>query len=153
MYSQEEFSRIYDNLPLTGRPAGTGHAPTEEVPGGVKFDQDKVPMELLSVQAITEIAKVLQFGAKKYAPRNWEKGLDYSRAYAAALRHLFEWWAGEDNDPETGLSHVAHAACCLMFLSHYIETGRTDLEARPCRTVLRKILEGREGDRRPRVQL
>jgi len=26
---------------------------------------------------------------------------------------------GEKNDPETGLSHLAHASACLMFLIHF----------------------------------
>ena len=29
---------------------------------------------------------------------------------------------GEDKDPESGLSHLAHAACCIMFLLEFEKT-------------------------------
>ncbi len=34
-------------------------------------------------------------------------------------RHIFAWWGGEDKDPETGFSHLAHAGCCLLFLMEF----------------------------------
>jgi hypothetical protein len=83
---------------------------------GVKFDQDKPRMDLLDARAIEQLALVLSFGAKKYAAHNWRKGLSKSRLIAAALRHIFAYLRGENNDPESGLSHVAHAMCCCMFL-------------------------------------
>jgi hypothetical protein len=90
---------------------------------GLKFDQDKVRMDLVPPVAVTWIAKILTFGAKKYGDRNWEQGIKYGRVYAAALRHLFAWWGGEEKDPETGESHIAHALCCLAFLAHYTNGG------------------------------
>lgn len=84
--------------------------------GGVKHDQDKPRMELLDPKAINELAKVLTFGAQKYEPHNWRRGLRKTRLIAAALRHLFAYLGGEDKDPETGLSHAAHAMCCCMFI-------------------------------------
>jgi len=29
---------------------------------------------------------------------------------------------GEDKDPESGLSHLAHSLCCLMFLLEFEKT-------------------------------
>lgn len=86
---------------------------------GTKFDADKVPFDLLSPYFLLGIAEVLKFGAKKYEPYNWAKGIKYSRVLAAMQRHLWAWWAGEDVDPETGMNHLWHAGCCLMFLIHY----------------------------------
>ena len=86
---------------------------------GVKFDTGKPPMGLLPWKALTEIAKVLDFGAKKYNSYNWAKGMKWSRLYDAALRHLSVWIEGEDKDQETGLSHLAHAGCCILFLLTY----------------------------------
>ncbi|MBS4019586.1 MAG: hypothetical protein KGZ68_15285 [Dechloromonas sp.] len=83
---------------------------------GVKFDQDKPRMDLLDAHAIEQLALVLSFGAQKYAAHNWRKGLSKSRLIAAALRHIFAYLRGENTDPESGLSHVAHAMCCCMFL-------------------------------------
>ena len=47
-------------------------------------------------------------------------------------RHIFAWWGGEDKDPETGFSHLAHAACCLLFLMEFQRNGwgRMTAEAR-----------------------
>lgn len=97
---------------------------------GRKDDGGKLPLHLLPPDAIVEIAKVLDFGAKKYAPRNWEKGMSWSRPYAALMRHMFAWWAGEKADPETGLSHLAHAGCCLFFLLSY-EQRHIGVDDRP----------------------
>ena len=83
---------------------------------GVKFDGDKPRMDLLDAYAIEQLSQVLTFGASKYASHNWRKGIAKGRLIAAALRHLFAYLRGEDKDPESGLSHVAHAMCCCMFL-------------------------------------
>lgn len=86
---------------------------------GAKYDQDKYRPELLSTIALVEISKVLTFGAKKYADHNWRKGISYSRLLGACLRHVFAYLGGESKDPETGLSHLAHASCCLIFILDY----------------------------------
>lgn len=99
--------------------------PTE----GKKYDQDKPRLELFPSIAIEEISKVLTFGAKKYESWNWAHGLKWSRLAGAALRHLFAWLRGEDKDPETGLSHLAHLGCCVVFLIH-LEQTRPDLDDR-----------------------
>lgn len=95
---------------------------------GVKFDGQKPRMDLLDSFAIEELARVLTFGAKKYDSHNWRKGIAKGRLIAAALRHLFAYLKGEDKDPESGLSHVAHAMCCCMFLLGL--EHRTDLDDR-----------------------
>lgn len=87
---------------------------------GKKFDQDKTRLDLVYPQFVENVGKVLTFGAKKYEPNNWQKVEDpVNRYYAAALRHLIAWREGEDKDPESGLSHLAHAACNLMFLQYF----------------------------------
>ena len=67
--------------------------------------------------AVNHIIAVLEFGASKYAENNWqhvENGRQ--RYYDALMRHMEAWWNGEKRDPESGLSHLAHAGCCLVFL-------------------------------------
>lgn len=91
---------------------------------GIKHDGEKPDMSLLSSIAMTEVAKVMTFGKKKYAAHNWRGGFVWSRPAAAALRHIFAWLGGEDKDPETGLSHLAHASCCLMFLLEFEQTHK-----------------------------
>jgi hypothetical protein len=84
---------------------------------GRKDDNGKIRMDLIPMKAVQEIAKVLTFGADKYGSNNWQNVAPFeSRYYAALLRHLTAWRAGEVLDPETGLAHLAHAGCCLLFL-------------------------------------
>lgn len=84
-----------------------------------KFDGGKPPVDLFDPEFVLEVSRVLDFGAKKYTARNWEKGMSWGRCYAALCRHLFAWWSGEDLDPESGLPHLAHAGCCLMFIARF----------------------------------
>lgn len=92
--------------------------------GGTKYDDGKPMMSLLDPLALTEIAKVLTFGCEKYQPHNWRKGFAWSRLLDAALRHIFAFVSGEDKDPETGYSHIAHACCCLIFLLNHEQTKK-----------------------------
>lgn len=86
---------------------------------GVKFDKGKTRTDLVPVEGITAVAVILGYGAQKYADRNWEQGMDWSRPYGAALRHLFAWYSGEAVDKDTGYSHLWHAATNLFFLICY----------------------------------
>lgn len=91
---------------------------------GRKYDDTKGDMPALIAPEFTEgIGKVLCYGAKKYAPGNWAKGMKYSRVMNALERHYIAWKKGEKHDPETGLSHLYHMACNLMFLVAYDERG------------------------------
>ena len=97
---------------------------------GIKYDGEKPKMNLLPPKAIVEVAKVLTFGAEKYDAENWRKLDDLQNRYTAgALRHIFAHMDGEQLDPETGLSHMAHALCCLLFkLEIELEDGESKEE-------------------------
>lgn len=96
----------------------------------MKYDGEKVRLDLLPADPIIDVGKVLTYGAKKYSERNWERGLAWSRCYGATLRHLLAWHKGETNDPETGLNHLAHAACEILFLLEFSRT-HPELDDRP----------------------
>lgn len=83
---------------------------------GLKFDKGKLRLDLLDAESIEELARVLGFGAEKYAENNWRKGIKMTRLLAASFRHLFAIMRGEDIDEETGLQHAAHLMCCAMFM-------------------------------------
>lgn len=93
---------------------------------GRKDDQGKLPWHLLPGDALEAIVRVLQFGAEKYGERNWEKGMAWSRVYSALCRHMWAWWRGEESDRETGLPHLAHAGCCVLFLLAFALRGDGD---------------------------
>ena len=88
--------------------------------GGVKYDGDKPTMELLAPEFLIGTAEVLAYGKRKYAARNWEAGMRWGRPLGGLLRHICAWMSGQDIDPESGLHHLDHAACCLMFLRAYV---------------------------------
>ena len=113
----------YYNLPKT---LGEAFKLNTGTPVGqaLKFDQDKAPMSLLSSEALHQTALVLAFGKQKYAAHNWRAGFEWSRPLSAALRHILAFQDGEDRDPESGLSHLAHAMCCIMFLLEFEKTHR-----------------------------
>lgn len=90
---------------------------------GRKDDAGKPRLDLIAPEFLFQIAQVLEFGARKYDERNWEKGMSWGRCFGALMRHLWAWWGGEKNDPETGLPHLAHASCCVMFLAAYEKRG------------------------------
>jgi hypothetical protein len=84
---------------------------------GRKYDGDKLEYGLLPPFALEETVKVLTFGAQKYERDNWQKVPDSKRRYFDALqRHVWAWKQGEQFDEESGIHHLAHAMCCLMFL-------------------------------------
>ncbi len=90
---------------------------------GVKFDKDKLRFDLTPPEVEEALATILTFGANKYGDRNWEKGMDWGRLYAAMKRHLNAWRKGEKLDPESGCPHLWHAFTCLSFLVTYETRG------------------------------
>lgn len=84
---------------------------------GRKFDGGKLDYTLVPFQAMDEIVKVLMFGAQKYDRDNWRYVDNAMQRYAAAaFRHLTAHVKGERVDPETGISHLAHVGCCVLFM-------------------------------------
>lgn len=84
---------------------------------GKKYDRGKARFDLIPPKAELEVAKVLTFGAEKYGANNWMLvDRPQERYLAAARRHINELQRGHATDDETGLSHLAHAVCCLLFL-------------------------------------
>lgn len=84
---------------------------------GRKDDGNKLRWHLLPFGAVREVVRVLDRGATKYAEENWRSVPEARKRYfSALLRHITAWWDGERNDPEWELHHLAHAACCVLFL-------------------------------------
>lgn len=96
---------------------------------GTKYDAEKPRMDLLDTSYLVGVAQVLTFGAQKYAAHNWRGGIEVSRLIAAAMRHITEYNNGVNDDAESGLNHLYHAGCCLMFAS-WMQQNRPDLDDR-----------------------
>jgi hypothetical protein len=91
--------------------------------GANKSDKDKLRMSLYPIEVIDEDLKVLEFGAKRYGEYNWRKGMAWTRLWDAMWRHLRAVREGEFVDPDSGLSHLAHARVSAAFLFEYIRLG------------------------------
>jgi len=103
-----------DMPPITLGPTSLGSTK------GRKHDAGRDPWDLFPWAAATEIVKVLEHGRQKYAAENWRHVRPLRRRYFAALmRHTLAWARGERDDPDTGLHHLAHAGCCLMFILEF----------------------------------
>lgn len=77
--------------------------------------------------AFMALGRVSNFGASKYEAYNYLKGYAWNLSIDAAMRHLLLFWSGEDNDAESGLPHVLHAAWhCLALYSFMIRDLGTD---------------------------
>lgn len=114
---------------LCGQPdKGTAVGSSVGVGSGMKYDGGKPRMDLLlsgCPNALEQVSQILTFGAQKYAAHSWQTVPQGEERYLAALlRHLTAHSKGEKNDPESGMSHMAHAACNALFI--------LELEARKC---------------------
>lgn len=101
--------------------------PPDPSPIGIKYDTGKRKWRLLPWKALEEVVKVLEFGATKYSENNWIAVQNWRQRYFdAAQRHLIAWYEGEQNDSDSRLNHLAHAACCTLFLL-YLDLTNTKI--------------------------
>ncbi len=92
-----------------------------------KNDEGKLRFDLLDPAFLEELVKVLTYGAGLYGANNWTNcPTPYERYYSALQRHLNAFAKGERADPDTGHSHLSHAAACLQFLAHFERAGVLD---------------------------
>ena len=94
--------------------------------------------DLIPIGALTQLARHYGVGARKYDDNQWRQGYEYSKSYAALVRHLTQWWGGEDIDEETGSSHLAavawHAFTMMTFQAD--GTGVDDRYRKPTKFKL-----------------
>jgi hypothetical protein len=96
---------------------------------GLRYNTGKLKWSLVSWKALAPMVRVLMFGAEKYDDHNWKKGLKYTEVTESLQRHLNAFIEGEENDPESKLSHVGHILCNAMFLS-YMSVYKKDMDDR-----------------------
>ena len=90
----------------------------------IKFNKDKLRYELIELETIDGLAKVLTYGAKKYKANNWKNCKDQKVWIGAFFRHFQAWRNGEIIDPESGLPHLYHAITNLSFMI-YLDSFNT----------------------------
>ena len=85
---------------------------------------DKSRTDLIPPRALLEVGHAMKIGGRDYGERNWEAGIAWGSLLGAAQRHQLDWLAGDDINPETGLSHLAHAAASLLMLLELVILSR-----------------------------
>jgi len=78
--------------------------------------------DLIPAKPLFLLAKLFGIGAKKYELRNWERGYEWSKSFGALMRHAWAFWAGETDDPESGLPHMVHVAWHALAMTEWLET-------------------------------
>ncbi len=104
-------------VPLRDGVLGMDKVAVKQDGGGLRYDEGKTRVDLIPADALLEVGKVYLMGSSKYAERNWERGMKYSKVLGPMLRHLYKWMMGADRDEESKelhLSHVAFGALALL---------------------------------------
>ncbi len=118
------------------------HTPCNPVPDtlngqGVKYDDGKPRFDLIPPEVMFGMAELYRLGAKKYADRNWEKGLLFMRTFAAMQRHAWAWAMGQDYAPDDGQHHMLSVAWCAFVIFTFFIRGQDEpLDDRPVTPAL-----------------
>ena len=84
----------------------------------LRYNEGKLQWSLVDYESLEGLVRVLEYGATKYAPHNWKKGMPVTQVTESLMRHLFAFLRGEDVDPESGCRHISHVMCNAMFLEY-----------------------------------
>jgi len=81
---------------------------------------------LISPYMEQRLARIMEKGEIKYAARNWEKGMPFSRFIDSAQRHITQFKMGMTDE-----DHLGQAIFNLMAIMHFEDLGRKDLDDMP----------------------
>jgi len=96
-----------------------GDVTSTERGSAARFNTGKSEYHQIPLFALEGVARVLMYGERKYAKGNWAKGQPWSVPFDSMIRHMTAWQRGEELDPESGLPHLDHALCNMIFLSAF----------------------------------
>lgn len=114
---------------------GIGDVNSDAKGSGARYNNGKPDYSLIPLCTLEEEARVWMYGKAKYAAWNWAKGMPWSVPFGSAMRHLAAWQKGEDIDPESGQSHLAHVMCNMRMLMLYAQTYQEG-DDRPPKSLL-----------------
>lgn len=100
----------------------------DAAPTGAQREKlNALPYDLVPFTEMTEAyVRVAEFGAKKYAPWNWSKGLSRVQLIGSLLRHTFAYLRGEERDADSGLMHTDHIVWNAVALAHNVHHNLDD---------------------------
>lgn len=84
----------------------------------LKADKGKPRLSLVPPEMITQAARVIEYGEKKYGTgKTWKDRANKQQYIDALARHTTAFWADPDGvDGESGLPHLSHVAANVAFL-------------------------------------
>lgn len=110
--SQIQFAHKLDAARLT-----TAHSTPDTTNPKDLLGVKKVGLDKLPPVASAHFSDAMMDGGEKYGPYNWrDKKVRASIYYAAAMRHLSQWWDGEETAEDSGVHHLGHAGACAAIL-------------------------------------
>ena len=128
----KDFDMVFKQTVTTTVPFQEQAAFENKQEAGKRYDAGKLRYDLLPVDAVREVVRVYTKGAEKYADRNWEKGMSWSRCIGPLMRHLEAFREGKIWDdgidpvtgqPGTGCHHMAMVAWNALALVAYERRG------------------------------
>lgn len=99
--------------------SGIGDLNSNKKGTAARYNADKPQLSYIPMETLYGECAVWAFGEKKYSKHNWKKGMPWMAAFDSLQRHLIAWQGGEEADPESGLSHLAHASANLRMLLYF----------------------------------
>jgi len=86
------------------------------------FDDGKPELQyILAMPGLLEVSRVGTLGAQKYSRWNYRSGMPWMKLLGSCSRHLTAFICGEDNDKESGISHLAHLCYDALMLLEYMQ--------------------------------
>lgn len=77
----------------------------------------KVPFHCIPMKTMAEVGLAMMEGGRKYGAHNYRvEGVLMSTYMDSTVRHLVDWWEGEDIDPDSGVHHLVKAIAGLFVL-------------------------------------
>ena len=88
----------------------------------LRYNTGKPQWSLVHMQSLVPMIRVLEYGALKYAPFNWQKPAERDTLINSMQRHMAALIDGNELDDESGLTHIGHIMANAMFYSyHFVE--------------------------------
>ena len=121
------FEAPYGGVVMSPMPIATPAPPRAANPKTAIGRSKPAMLSVIPPAGLLHLGEVMKLGAKKYGPFNWRVEPVPAEVYVdAAMRHLMSWYDGEDEDPESGQSHLAHVMACCAIIIDAKEHGKLD---------------------------
>jgi hypothetical protein len=106
--------------PLTIKPLKRINMDTPKSETALRYNKGKLAWGLIHWKCLSFMVEVLMFGAQKYAPNDWKKGMNRTKLLESMQRHVSALFDGETHDEDSKFHHIGHVMCNCMFYAFYV---------------------------------